>query len=364
MLQRQIAGAADPRDKLYALYGIFSQVGFQLPEPDYRKSIADIYKEATVMIIKHEKSLRILRLVDGSQGVPGLVSWVPDYREEARPFAIEYDEQYASKKSRSRFEFSDDYRQLHLAGQSVDMIRTCSSFHSRQTKYPRDSREAHFVELIRAYQDWMRMAQQLATYPTGENMREVIISTMLQEHWNVVDNAQLNELIIERNQNWTNIIMANDRTSGIGLDALDNIINANETRVKKLIEKRKFGSAEHRNALRENPAFLRPNPNSTHPEEEKIYKALTLSRNPIWTPVASITQDATFYVTENGYVGLGNPACREGDKIVLVAGICTPVIMRREGGFWHFIGHAYIHGMMVRELWPGDDAELEDFTLV
>jgi hypothetical protein len=52
-------------------------------------------------------------------------------------------------------------------------------------------------------------------------------------------------------------------------------------------------------------------------------------------------------VTSKGYVGLGPKQVQDGDKIVVLAGAFVPYIVRKDhGGFYRFVGEAYIHGIM------------------
>ncbi len=365
LLQTQIAKATEPKDKIYALYGILSQLGIDFPKPDYQQSTADIYREATSLVIKSERSLRILRLVDGSQRIPGLASWVPDYTERSRPFQMNFIEQSASKKSKSRFQFSDDERKLYISGVTVDKVRCCSLLHSLLTDTPTRSPDAQFVGPIHAYQDWIRMARQLVTYPTGESLREVTMSTILQERFPLgIGVKQVDEWYLERNDKWTRILMANDPDSGIGMVGLDSIIRERMPGLEDIQRKGKEDAPAQKHAIKDNLLLRKLIRESQHPDEAKIFEAFLVSGNPIWLPALHRTQDGTFFLTEAGYMGIGTRSLQAGDEILLVSGMNSPMLLRQEGDSHRLIGHAYIHGMMRGELWPGDGESLNDYTLV
>lgn len=69
-------GATDPRDKVFALLGIYMSLDSDALQPDYSKSVEDVFKEATLYCIRQTNSLRVLSLV----GFPteSRSSWVPD----------------------------------------------------------------------------------------------------------------------------------------------------------------------------------------------------------------------------------------------------------------------------------------------
>lgn len=74
--QRQ---ASDARDNVFALYGIFKEIGIELDEPDYANENIDvIYHRFTQHIIEFQGSLEVLQQV-GHSVIPTLPSWVPDW---------------------------------------------------------------------------------------------------------------------------------------------------------------------------------------------------------------------------------------------------------------------------------------------
>jgi hypothetical protein len=56
--------AADPKDKVYALYAFFKKQDIPLPNPDYGRSTGVIYWETTVAVLNQEHTLSLL-LVTG-----------------------------------------------------------------------------------------------------------------------------------------------------------------------------------------------------------------------------------------------------------------------------------------------------------
>ena len=73
--------ATDPRDKIYGLHYLFEASGYKLPEPDYRKSVAEVYERAAFSLAQQDNSWWILAHLFSKEVVsnPQLPSWVPDF---------------------------------------------------------------------------------------------------------------------------------------------------------------------------------------------------------------------------------------------------------------------------------------------
>ena len=69
-----------------------------------------------------------------------------------------------------------------------------------------------------------------------------------------------------------------------------------------------------------------------------------------------------FYKSHKGFMGLAPDIAQEGDKICLVLGCCTPLIIRGGGPNFSLVGESYVHGVMDGELMP--DAAFQDINLV
>ena len=55
-------------------------------------------------------------------------------------------------------------------------------------------------------------------------------------------------------------------------------------------------------------------------------------------------------VTEKGYLGLTVAATEPNDRICILAGCKTPLILRSRGDYFHLIGECYVHGIMRGEI--------------
>lgn len=75
----------NPRDRIYALQGLMKDEMNPLLQPDYAKSVANVYANASRHIIFTEKSLDVICGHQLQDRLPELPSWVPDFRH----FALE-----------------------------------------------------------------------------------------------------------------------------------------------------------------------------------------------------------------------------------------------------------------------------------
>ncbi|KAF8866268.1 hypothetical protein BDZ45DRAFT_640400 [Acephala macrosclerotiorum] len=186
--------ATDPKDKVFALYGLFKELSVEIPEPDYQKSIETIYREATIASIKHDRLLNILYYVPSDNRRPDMSSWVPDWNDPAwavkDPRLPVVDGEFQTcHRSNPIWEFSDNETKLIVTGMIFDEViyRTavmpnCQEWfeEARNTgteiprslqwfKYPK--RYYDFSKGIGIFKTWLE-ASQRSEYPTGESTIE------------------------------------------------------------------------------------------------------------------------------------------------------------------------------------------------
>jgi hypothetical protein len=59
-----------------------------------------------------------------------------------------------------------------------------------------------------------------------------------------------------------------------------------------------------------------------------------------------------FFLTQEGYIGIGPPLMESGDRVCIVFGCPYPVILRKveNASGYRLVGDAYIYGMMQGEM--------------
>jgi hypothetical protein len=69
--------------------------------------------------------------------------------------------------------------------------------------------------------------------------------------------------------------------------------------------------------------------------------------------------------TCGGRMGLAPAAARVGDRVAVLVGCRTPIVLRREGlAGWSVVGECFVHGAMYGEVVPMGETSLERISLL
>jgi hypothetical protein len=102
--------------------------------------------------------------------------------------------------------------------------------------------------------------------------------------------------------------------------------------------------------LEQNPSFTVSNPGETGLFSKYTDRA------------AAACRKRTFFMTDDGYMGLGPYFLRRGDFIAHIDGGATLYVIRKsKDGCCVIVGDTYVHGLMDLKL---EDSQLEDIVLV
>ncbi|KAH7304153.1 heterokaryon incompatibility protein-domain-containing protein [Stachybotrys elegans] len=77
LTQCSLLQATEPKDRIYGLHALFTNLGISLPAVDYSKTLSVVYEEATVSMIIWSRTLKILG--DACHDRTSLQSWVPNF---------------------------------------------------------------------------------------------------------------------------------------------------------------------------------------------------------------------------------------------------------------------------------------------
>jgi hypothetical protein len=308
-------------DRVFALYGVFQKLGIPLQKPDYGKSLGEVYREFTHTIINWQNSLNMLTEAS-TPALPETPSWVPDW--STRYHHIFKGHPSAAKNSSARYFFSDCGRKLQTSGILVDMVTYCT-------------------ELLEESSDDIFSSD-----------RSVIDSAFLTRSLHNVD------VLIE----WISYSLQMSKQSNeLFMEALFKTIHSDtdfETKDKSNLHQ-VFG---------EWYAFLTADYSKCRPIcPPKIACALAMLANESLNRYhrercRAIANRRILFVTSKGYVGTGPPSTRVTDKVAILSGLRSPLILREVGPYYEIVGAAYVHGIMYGEVWPEDESKLLGMTMI
>jgi hypothetical protein len=346
-----------PEDKVYGLYGIFDHLQIrELPKVDYNRPVHETYTEIAIASIKSEQSLNVLYHVCLPQLIP-LPSWVPDWSNTAYFRPILVNESHASRSSIPSYSFNG--HQLSVTGITIDSISQIATstsiamanfrrgYNARMDVHEIDKRYNGVIELVRTLQEWIKLSRQLRVYPTHISPSEAFFRVVTQNA-NLGPLAKFTKTLHNTLERWL-YIMTIDNT--IDLRRLHERIQDMPQYLNTLDDyARLFGCGEDLEVW---------------PTELQIRLALRL-----FNPEVALVQHEiflnsyhkTFVITKGGYMGTCPRWAEAGDVVVLISGLKTPFIARKDGRNYRLIGPAYIEGIMEGERW--DEEKASDITFI
>ena len=311
--------ATDPRDKVYATFGIATELadveahGFHhLLEPDYEKPVLNVYRDVARFLIIEYGSLDVLSDV-GLTLEPSWPSWVPDWRQNkasntltTMPSAKNYN---ASGNGSLSMGFSDNSAILSLEGIDVDHVA--------------------------AY------GHKLASYGFGyvtyqEEIDFVNMAWGLVEPSETVSASNADKAVIRR---FIQTLTAGQNSDpdffGHALSWFAQHIHI--PRIASLLQRMPWASRQSADSGRFHEAFVRA------------------------------CVDRRFFVTRNGLMGIGPDAMKEGDIIAILFGGSVPYVVRTVGQNHKLVGECYVVGLMNEEAmstWRDEGSKRKIFDLL
>lgn len=168
----------DPRDKIYGVLGLASDITPGEFIPEYSLLCQEVYLATTTFCMKKYKSLEVVCQVRHPKLLSGMPSWVPDwtvisaFRES---LALKYWEGYSAagkKSSASSFHLSNDKRTLFANGKFVDKIQQVGSVMRDQ---------ANIYDQYQVLSEWEQYARKISPYTTGETYPTIFWRTLVAD---------------------------------------------------------------------------------------------------------------------------------------------------------------------------------------
>lgn len=353
--------ASDPKDRLLGLLGLLHVFETDLVVPDYRIPLSDILLEAFTAIASKQNSLEFLHFVTCDNSVSGLPSWIPGF--SAIPWCPSPDNLGHSTDAhygRRGSDFSIEGRKLHLSGVHVDSVDSSTEAIS--------SKESHLQGCIKDYlglqssdfiayiQTWIRFVGEAVTswnltqYDQTVLLFELLLHSQILPFYNntcvllphsTVLSPQTR--LLEHFQRW--LLMVESQDSAL-IEGHDHVFD----------QAQHFISSE----------MININSEGGNSDDTVGYgRALLVIQR--W--VREYTVRKQLFTTTRGYVGTGWQGLRQGDQIVRVAGLTSPLLLRNvervgSGQVYRLMGPCNVPALPGQEPWGGDSRDLRRFELV
>ncbi|KAF7559806.1 hypothetical protein G7046_g4352 [Stylonectria norvegica] len=369
----------EPKDKIFALHGVFKYLGIPLPAPDYHKSIERIFTEAASTAIEGDKCLDILLQVPNSKRLSTLPSWVPDF---THPGFEDTDPRNPSANGRlnhlnacgSRLPQISvgpnlklkveakilDVVASRLPSFQLDIYNNVSNKDDPKTLDTEVEEERKISKEIEAatmiMQQWLTSAVHGAssTYPTQEPNEEALHRTLIDDH----PEGRYDAVFTAKYKLWLSALTAPATEIARGLLAKGKEMELASLRADLLAT-----SPAQSLALVQYPKPFNKLINDITVDEIKSLQNMysssnllmaALSEEPLvsFSPtIAYMNRNLAFYTTAAKRFGTAPDRLTDsiiaGDKIAVIAGLKSPVVLRpRENGAYAFISHCYCHGFM------------------
>lgn len=361
--------ATNPKDAVFGMYGVLQKLDPTINLPDYSKSLEEIYIEATKLAITHDDSLDILLQTFESGGSLDIPSWVPNWNVPLHhglepklpsPF-VEGDKSGAPAKA----SFLEDGMSLSVLGYFVSRVTGCSKLYIprlgdaddfpefEKREYPFDVEWINLVS-TKAYLEWIDIAREVRSHPTGKPIKEVFGYTLVPLSLLAVVNHR--EYPTNAYESW-----------------LQTTTSASEVCSQRL-EKPQAGNLDRAAVAApiSNDETSRFTPHDTTGKQEMgrpeyVGNVGSIREDNKVDAFASLAYSACLgtrlFVTSAGYIGRGLKEVQEGDLVVLISGVSRPLIVRKEGETYRLRGPCHVEGIMNGEKWPDNENDLVEIIL-
>ncbi len=348
-----IFGATDPRDRVYSLLALRSarihDIHSQVLLPDYKKSVADVFIQATKACILESKTLNIcgMHTSVSDKVIEGLPSWVPDYSSSLLSCATAFSRSLpnnpycASGTSDSLAVWSDEQRPGLLATSSCKVEKIAEV---AQRRLSHDSPLGALIE------EWTRMASKGPNYVTGEFAADAFWRTCVGDNTLPLRQTPAPEsyhttLAIYFGNHFLQHVRPEESSSG------DEVMEAEFFSALNELSNKLIGTLMT-DAFAAAPDWLTVPPSTIGLDPDAV--------SAFW----SACHNRKFFVTTNGYFGIGPRDAQAGDEIHILSGTPVPYVLRKSGDLsraedpedddadspmYSMIGETYMHGIMQGE---------------
>jgi hypothetical protein len=305
--------ATDPRDKIFALFGIANQGCEMTPaRPDYSRTVEELYLSVARFLVRDDHTLQVLSAVQRAGANSALPSWVPDWRIK-HPIRLL------------------DEAQAYLNFQ----------VHGERLTYPVVTQIPHPHKLALggfSFDTVHKVDEAVLALDIGDECDRWLFYSP-HDRYAIASTIGHDELYPPTQEDvevaWLRTISAGLFPDGAQLETF-------------------FAKARY-------PQYVRwqlADKTSNAPPREVVDEIFSFI--PLWTRGRKV------FVTQTGFLGLGPAEVEPGDVVCILFGGNLPYMVRPLGqDEFTFLGPTYVHGIMYGEAYHGvDRAQQETFVLV
>ena len=324
--------STDPRDRIFALLNISSDMNDDAIAPDYSKPVEVVFADATRrMLTKTEPLISLLYSagIGYDRALGMLPSWVPDWSTElpCMSFGIsENDEEYhacGKDFGLTTIPACSDSVSVSLKGRIIDTVKS----------YYDERPEAHYEtvdgarEAATRYNEWLlhlcHIFPEKYIYPTGAPYFPDVLSHTLVAGRNRTNRLSTHSIDTQFVDFFAMVFLSSDTQGDKMKDLIPELI-AERAAILLTLDKEDPASS-----LISQSKTLREAYESSEQYDKRVRK------------------ERKFFTTKKNYVGLAPLLIQENDIICLIYGARVPFLIRRRvRGDYHLVGECYMHGLM------------------
>ncbi|KAH6982651.1 heterokaryon incompatibility protein-domain-containing protein [Ilyonectria destructans] len=312
--------ATDPRDKVFALLGLVPRLGII---PDYKEPVEQVFGNLVKESIRATHSLMMLLLQRKPRRLT-LPSWVPD-------LSTEIDDELSNGGCPMGF-YSADGNSWHNMGIGTVHCRLV------EDDPPNQLTVTGFI-----YDKPLVLAE---TWTSGKDERQSSAYKVIQDYSKLLEETDAQHFPRKPGNHrqecfWRTLIW--NATEGDRYPAPDT-----------------YEAGFQRFKGGDDVLINLSNPSTDAADHQKIAPAD--EGREFYNALVRHALNRRFFMTTGGDLGSGPADMREGDHICVLLGSKAPVILRdveERPGYYEYVGHAYVHGIMHGEALASLDSEAD-----
>jgi hypothetical protein len=349
---------SDPRDRVYALLGLI-EGGQTFIQPDYGAPVATVYEDATFYLLQTEGHLDLL--LDDRLGRNGTdyPTWVPLFTMLRGRHLVRSKDEYDAGPGKPQISLvaapSDCARCNCATGRALSMgglffgkiarrareatLPGKNTLHRRgandQIEKPELTRDLQTMEQVFAEMevDFSKPSKEsLNGLDRSTDLGYLMIDYMFGGARSAVDQFEQADHIHLREDNKSNILQ-----EAAKLASKHNFELTEACKLNLLIT-----------AVWEN-AFLTLRHDGLYTPDEDARRLLNCEQQ-VYQATPAELRERDFFITEDGFIGMGPATLEVGDEIIVPFGASRPFILRKHGDHYALIGDAVVPGIMNGQL--------------